>query len=288
LVDNDSQLRHIFEAGPASIDEVTRLLETVKPTVPVLLANLTTVGQVAVTYRPSLKQLLVVLPPLVAYTQASSPGNNPTGIPLGDFRLASSDPPGCTVGFLPPSSWRNPADETTIDAPDGLYCKLPQDSPILVRGLRNLPCMGVPGKRAPTVQECYSDKPFEPLAMRQHVLGPYPLDPNLIAQGIPPDSRANEDEGKFGPLQGTPLPPGVPPLPIPPPPPAPNAEVPPPGVAPSGYDIGATTVPPVALTEYDPRTGRYAAPDGEVYQQTDLVDGPPKTWQDLVFRTDTP
>ena len=40
--------------------------------------------------------------------------------------------------------------------------------------------MGVPGKRATTVEECYSDKPYKPLAMRQHTVGPYPIDPNLI------------------------------------------------------------------------------------------------------------
>ena len=104
------------------------------------------------------------------------------------------DPPPCTVGFLPPSSWRSPADTTEMDTPDGLYCKLPQDSPSSVRGARNYPCMGQPGKRAPTVEICNSDKPYEPLAMRQHVLGPYPLDPNLISQGIPPDQRINLGE----------------------------------------------------------------------------------------------
>ena len=52
----------------------------------------------------------------------------------------------------------------------------------MVRGARNYPCMGHPGKRAPTVEICDSDKPYEPLAMRQHALGPYPLDPNLVAQ----------------------------------------------------------------------------------------------------------
>ena len=63
---------------------------------------------------------------------------------MGDFRISIEDPPPCTVGFLPPSQWRSPADITTIDTPDGLYCKLPQDSPIVVRGARNYPCMGCP------------------------------------------------------------------------------------------------------------------------------------------------
>ena len=84
----------------------------------------------------------------------------PTVCRLGDFTLKISDPPACTVGFLPPSQWRSPADTTDIDTPDGLYCKLPQDSPIGVRGARNYPCMGQPGKRAPTVEICDSDQPY--------------------------------------------------------------------------------------------------------------------------------
>lgn len=296
LADNDPEVRNLLERGPDAINEVTQLLGRVKPTLPVLLANLTTVGQVAVTYRPSLEQLLVVLPPLVAFTQASSPDNNPVGIPIGDFRLGTSDPPGCTVGFLPPSQWRNPADESTLDAPDGLYCKLPQDSPVLVRGSRNLPCMGVPGKRAPTVELCYSDKQFEPLAMRQHVLGPYPFDPNLISQGIPPDGRVNPDERIFAPVEGTPMPPGglpgIPPAPAPPshgPAPVEPSPIPPPpgppAIAPSAFEGGTGRHPSVAFAEYDPRTGRYAMPNGEVVQQTDLATGPAKTWQELLFRT---
>jgi hypothetical protein len=63
--------------------------------------------------------------------------------------------------------------------------------------------MGKPGKRAPTVQICDSDKPYEPLAMRQHALGPYPLDPNLISQGIPPDDRATFGGHTYGPVDGT-------------------------------------------------------------------------------------
>ena len=173
-----------------------------------LLANLTTIGQIGVTYHPSLEQLLVLLPPAVAIEHAATPGNYPDGLAKGDFAFTIDDPPICTVGFMPPSTWRSPDDTTDIDTPDGLYCKLPQDSPLSVRGARNYPCMGHPGKRAPTVEICNSDKPFMPLAMRQHVLGPYPLDPNLLSQGIPPDDRVTSNDRIFGPLEGTPLPPG--------------------------------------------------------------------------------
>lgn len=271
LVADDPQTRVLLRAAPPAADEAARLFNQVKPTLPVLLANLTTLGQVGVTYHPSLEQLLVLLPPTIASTQSYGvPKNNPTGFSLGDFTLTINDPPACTVGFLPPSSWRSPEDTTVIDTPDGLYCKLPQDSPIGVRGARNYPCMGHPGKRAPTVEICDSDKPFEPLAIRQHVLGPYPMDPNLIAQGIPPDDRTSFNDNIFGPVDGTPPPPSSP---------VPDGQVP--AAAPSAYAPQGAG-PSVAIATYDPRTGRYAGPDGTVYRQSDLVaHAGRRSWKDL-------
>lgn len=275
---NDPQVRTLLGTGPGAADEASRLLNAVKPTLPVLLANLTTIGQVAVTYHASIEQLLVLLPPYVAATQTVGVSrNNPTGMSLGDFTLNLNDPPACTVGFLPPSSWRSPDDESDIDTPDGLYCKLPQDSPIGVRGARNYPCMGQPGKRAATAEQCASDKPFEPLAMRQHVLGPYPFDPSLVAQGIPPDDRVDSDEQLYGPVGGTPMPP-----PSPEPAPAPGG----PAVAPSAFTPGESGGPSVAIATYDPQTGKYATPDGKVFTQPALgsnaAEAQDKTWQDLL------
>lgn len=147
IADDDQQVRTILQTGPETANEASRLLNEVKPTLPVLLANLTTIGQVGVTYHPSLEQLLVLLPPYLAATQSyGSSLNNPTGMALSEFSLTLGDPPACSVGFLPPSSWRSPADLTDVDTPDGLYCKLPQDSPIGVRGTRNFPCIEQPGK----------------------------------------------------------------------------------------------------------------------------------------------
>jgi phospholipid/cholesterol/gamma-HCH transport system substrate-binding protein len=340
IAQNDPQVRAVLQSGPGFASEVSGLLNEIKPTLPVLLANLTTLGQILVTYNPSVEQLLVMLPAVVAAEQGFGlPKNNPTGLPAaGDFAFTISDPPSCTVGFLPPSQWRNPADTTSIDTPDGLYCKLPQDSPIAVRGARNYPCMGHPGKRAPTVELCNDPKGFQPLAMRQHALGPYPMDPNLIAQGVPPDDRVDFNDRIFAPIEGTALPPGAiaggtptdplaamgpPPPSMPPlaPPPAGNSlngqpippvEAPPAPAAgdappmPLGPAPGPVEAPPadgggvpaapsafsgnksgdgpsVAVTTYDPRTGRYVTPDGQVQQLTNLQSGvEPKSWKDLL------
>jgi virulence factor Mce-like protein len=321
LANNDPQIRTLLQNGPGAFDEASRLLDQIKPTLPVLLANLTTIGQIGVTYHASLEQVLVLLPPFTAAIQSFLGTKSPNGLATGAFNLVLSDPPACTVGFLPPSQWRAPADTRIIDTPDGLYCKLPQDSPIGVRGARNYPCMGQPGKRAPTVEICESDKPFQPLVMRQHVFGTYPLDPNLIAQGIPPDDRVNFNRERiFGPVEGTPLPPGAvprgtppsagPPLPAPLNPAAQMGEVSPiapidvpanptggpagspsgaaggPSAAPSAFGgDGARTGPSVAIAQYDPRTGSFVAPDGQMYRQSDLVASTspkaPKTWKDM-------
>ncbi|WP_024440874.1 MCE family protein [Mycobacterium sp. UM_WGJ] len=278
---NDPQLRAILQRGPGFADEVSGLMQDLKPTLPILLANLNTLGQVLMVYNPSLEQLMVLLPGYIAAQQSFGlPKNNPTGLPQGDFTLTFGDPNPCTVGFLPPSSWRSPADTTTIDTPDGLYCKLPQDSPVSVRGARNFPCIEHPGKRAPTVELCDDPKGFVPIAMRQHLTGPGPFDPNLLKQGVPVDDRVDFSDRLFAPVGGTPLPPWATPSGTPPDSPRPVVPAPPPLAGNSG--IGEQT-PSVAVVPYDPNTGKYMTPDGRYEQQTSLVPGAgPKSWTDLM------
>lgn len=277
LADNDVHVRSILQNGPGFASETSMLLNDLKPTLPILLANLTTVGQIGVTYNASLEQLLVLLPPYVSQIQTYAPTNNPTGLPNGEFSLGLGDPPSCTVGFLPPSAWRSPADTTTIDTPDNIYCKLPQDSPIAVRGARNYPCQGHPGKRAPTVELCNDPRGFVPLAQRQHALGPYPIDPNLISQGVPVDTRVLPDENIYGPLQGTPLPPGMNVSP-PGPPPAPEPPASFPGMAPGPMLPGRPlyTEPPVVGQLPPPEPDYSAVPiaPGDLPQATQVPQFP--------------
>jgi phospholipid/cholesterol/gamma-HCH transport system substrate-binding protein len=210
LAKDDPQFRKVLQTGPGFADETSALLNQLKPTLPVLLGNLGTISEILMTYNASLEQLFVLLPPYVAQQQSYSTEVESTGQARGDFAATISDPPPCTVGFLPPSQWRSPDDTSDIDTPDGIYCKLPQDSPIAVRGVRNDPCIRHPGKRAPTIEICNSDKPYVPLAMRQHAVGPAPFDPSLIAQGSGVDMAGDLlGDTLYAPVQGTPLPPGA-------------------------------------------------------------------------------
>ena len=72
--------------------------------------------------------------------------------------------------------------------------------------------------------------------------------------------------------------------PPPPPVPSPPANGGRPQAAPSSFGANASkSVPPVAVAQYDVRTGRYVGPDGKLYQQSDLVPPKaPKRWQDML------
>ncbi|MDT5128845.1 MAG: phospholipid/cholesterol/gamma-HCH transport system substrate-binding protein [Mycobacterium sp.] len=244
---NDSAVQGILHEGPAAADEARALFDRLQPTLPVLLANLVSVGQVAVTYHASIEQLLVLLPKGVENMQAISTANRNTkqdykGAFL-DFNLNLNLPPACNTGFLPAQQVRSPIFEDSPDRPPGdVYCRIPQDSTFNVRGARNYPCVTRPGKRAATVKLCESDEEYVPLNDGYNWKG----DPNatLSGQDIPQ------------------LPPGSPPA----------------AIAPDPQPL------PITAAQYDPATGTYLGPDGKVYTQANLAQSAPgqKKWQDLL------
>ena len=238
----------ITNGGPAA-GEARQLIERLQPTLPILLNNLVSIGQVALTYQNDIEQLLVLLPESVALESAGNVANANTkqdyrGQYLS-FNLNLNLPPPCTTGFLPAQQQRIPTFEDYPNRAAGdLYCRVPQDSPFNVRGARNTPCETVPGKRAPTVALCESNEQYVPLNDGYNWKG----DPNATNSGqdIPQ------------------LPPGSPPAAPGPPAPAPM---------------------PIAAAEYDPATGTYVAPNGRTYTQSDLAQTAPKekTWQSMLL-----
>ncbi|CAN5768947.1 MlaD family protein [soil metagenome] len=187
LRDNDAAVAGVLQGGGPAAGEVRALLDRVRPTVPILLANLVSTGEVALAYQPALEQILVLLPQGTAIFQGLGVPTHGTKLPPGgflDFNLNVNLPPACTTGFLPTQQQRSTALVDAPDRPDGdLYCRIPQDSVFNVRGVRNIPCMTVPGKRAPTVTMCESGESYVPLNDGMSWKG----DPNatLSGQGIP-------------------------------------------------------------------------------------------------------
>jgi phospholipid/cholesterol/gamma-HCH transport system substrate-binding protein len=250
LQQHDSAVAGVIQHGGASAEEVRALFDRLQPTLPILLANLVNINQVAVAYRPDLEQLLVLLPEGTAIIQAINVPNLNTkqaykGAYLS-FNLNLNLPPACTTGFLPATQMRSMSDVDYPPRPAGdVYCRVPQDSPLNVRGARNTPCVTRPGKRAPTAKMCESDENYVPLNDGYNWKG----DPNatLSGQSVPQ------------PPPGTP---GSTALPAPVPSP-----------------------PPIAAAQYNPATGAYVGPDGQVYTQANLAPGAgqEQTWQAMLL-----
>jgi phospholipid/cholesterol/gamma-HCH transport system substrate-binding protein len=267
LQTNDHAVQGILQKGPAAADETRALFDRLQPTLPIVLANLVSTGEVALTYRDNIEAILVELPQGAAVFQAVTLANWNTkqdyrGANLS-FNLNINLPPPCTTGFLPIQQQRAASLEDFPERPAGnLYCRIPQDSTLTaVRGARNLPCETRPGRRAPTVKMCESNQQYIPLNDGFNWKG----DPNatLTGQGVPQ------------------IDPGDPPPPAAPPgaPAAPAAAAPAQSAAP--VDAAA---PPIATVEYDPATGKYLGPDGQVYTQSNLASDADKekTWQQML------
>jgi phospholipid/cholesterol/gamma-HCH transport system substrate-binding protein len=246
----DAALRDLLTQGSSGLEQGRALFDRVTPALPVLFANLVSLGDIAVVYRHDIEQLLVLLPQGIAGMAAivvpsSNAKQEYRGAQL-DFNLNINLPPPCTTGYLPPTQRRSPA---SVDAPDRpaaeLYCRVPQDSVFNVRGVRNIPCETKPWKRAPTVELCESDEEYVPLNEGYNWKG----DPNATTtgQGVP----------EYPPGQDPRLPP-------------PRGTAPPPQQA------------PFAVATYDPASGDYIGPDGHRYTESDLAHPRAKNWQSLL------
>jgi phospholipid/cholesterol/gamma-HCH transport system substrate-binding protein len=159
----DPQLRSVLSNAPSAADAASQTFEGIRPSFPVLAANLANLGRIGVIYNRSIEQALVIFPALQAalltiggQLPADEGGKQ-------DFKISINDPPPCNVGFLTPMDIRSPGDTTLRDLPTDLYCKVPQNDPSVVRGARNYPCQEFPGKRAPTIQLCRDPKGYVPI-----------------------------------------------------------------------------------------------------------------------------
>lgn len=251
LAEQDRAFAGLLSAGGPALTEGKALFDRISPALPVLLANLVSVGDVAVTYGNSLEQLLVLFPQGTAVMSAITVANAGTqqdyrGIYL-DFNLNLNLPPPCNTGFLPVAQQRSPAQVDYPERPAGdLYCRIPQDSEMNVRGVRNIPCATDPAKRAPTVELCESSEVYVPLNDGYNWKG----DPNATMSG-----------------QGVPqYPPGT------------DPRLPPP----AGTGAALAPAPPVAFAPYDPATGDYTGPDGQRYTHTPPVEPGEQAWQSML------
>lgn len=154
---SNSDLSGSLQQLPAFTEELNSLIGQLQPTIPLLLANLTAVGQVLKIYVPNVRQILVVLPADINYVTASSITSSaqvPHSANL-DFKSTLNNPPPCQSGYPGPGAMRPPSDTSPAAAPSHTpRCQEPHGSPIGVRDGYNDPCPNNPAVRSATAAGC--------------------------------------------------------------------------------------------------------------------------------------
>ncbi|MGB6208370.1 MCE family protein [Mycobacterium sp.] len=270
--EEDSHLKSVLAQAAPTADQVNSVFSGVRDSLPQTLANLEIVIDMLKRYHPGVEQLLVFLPQLGSIVQSISAPYEKDHMAALDLSLAINYPPPCLTGFRPAPEWRAPVDTSIAPMREGNYCRIPQDYQAnVVRGARNMPCMDVPGKRAPTPQDCRSNAPYVPLGTN-----PWFGDPNQIRNCPAPGARCDQpvDPGHvipapsvnngLNPLPADRLPPGG----LTPPPKSDPLQRPGTGSVqcngqqpnPCVYTPGG---PPAAA--YSPMSGEVVGPDGSKY-----------------------
>jgi phospholipid/cholesterol/gamma-HCH transport system substrate-binding protein len=101
LRESDGDLRTVLAQTPGAAREVTKLIEELEPTIPILLGNAISVEQVVVSHLRGVEQLLVTFPRVIA---GGFTGTTPDG--YGHVNLQFDQTPPCREGYLHPSKWR--------------------------------------------------------------------------------------------------------------------------------------------------------------------------------------
>lgn len=184
--EKDAQVKSIVHQAAPTAEEINAVFGDVREALPQTLANTVIVTEMLKRYNRNVEQVLVLLPQVGTLLQtitAAWPDRAGLNIPGGFF----NPPPACLTGFIPASEWRAPADTSPAEMAESSYCKIPQDEQNSVRGVRNIPCVDVPGKRAATPRDCRSDKPYIPLGTN-----PWYGDPNQIRNCPAPGARCDQ------------------------------------------------------------------------------------------------
>jgi len=132
--DDDPALRQDIDATPGAVDQIDKTIDDLSPTLPVLLANLTTTGQIMTTHHAGLRSLFILYPVAVAGSFTVTPGDGTQHLGLA---LNINAPEPCTQGYE--KTKRRWPQDTSHKTPrlDG-GCKAPPGKTD-VRGTRNFP-----------------------------------------------------------------------------------------------------------------------------------------------------
>lgn len=137
LRSSDADLRKVLDGGVAASQQLVALDHSIDATLPIVLGNLTSLGQVTEVRVPALRQILIIYPYVVSTSFGLFPGNGSTrfGFPVPP----AGDHQPCKRGYLNPKKRRLPNELKYPAMRYNSFCKEPTNADIGVRGSRMAP-----------------------------------------------------------------------------------------------------------------------------------------------------
>ncbi len=158
LAMSDEALGNVLRTGAPFFDSTSGLLQELRPTLPVLLANLQTVGEVLRVNVPGIRHVLVVYPAIsnainadlgpFQQTDDRSSGQGELDVKFGN----TENPAPCGEGYG--MERRNPGSVGYAPMPEDQYCQAAHDDFRVARGARNAPCATDHSVRSGDVARC--------------------------------------------------------------------------------------------------------------------------------------
>lgn len=151
---SNQDLTGSIDQSPGTLNQVDAMIGQLQPTVPLLLDNLTSLGQVSKVYLNNLQQSFVILPADLNDVNAAILNAPQSGEVNVDFKAQADT--ACTQGYS--QKQRSPLDTSYQAAPNPApYCTAPQSSQMQARGAHNDPCPNNPSVRSATAAGCGLD-----------------------------------------------------------------------------------------------------------------------------------
>jgi phospholipid/cholesterol/gamma-HCH transport system substrate-binding protein len=134
---SDRDLRRLLVNGVPASTELTRTVRSIDATLPVVLDNLVSVGQVMAVRIPAVRQILIIYPYVVATSYGLFPNNGTTrfGVPVPP----SGEGQPCSTGYVKAANRRLPGQLKYPPLRYKAFCKEPTSSDTDPRGSREAP-----------------------------------------------------------------------------------------------------------------------------------------------------
>ncbi|UGY92263.1 MCE family protein [Streptomyces gobiensis] len=132
---SDKDFRKLMKGGSSASYQLNSLVKANEKTIPVLVNNLISGGQVTVARLPGVEQFMVTLPLTVSGSYTVLPGDGTTHFGLV---AGQAEPHACERGYGG-TKWRDPSDTSDRPANTNARCAEPRGSGTSVRGAQNAP-----------------------------------------------------------------------------------------------------------------------------------------------------